>query len=237
MDEKCQRSRDDRKYLLESKLVPSMFGSHSISPSLSCAGDLGDPTCPNHCQLHKVRFFYDNESKELFQPRCLALGPSLRSTPKGPKTGDIYGECDIWYLQLLELRFPPSLRPSAHFSSLKNNRELYGRTVQCRTGHGYTGEFRRDFKLDGPYSEPTETREHILRDCPRYNAHRHHLTKVSPQISLPTILGTKDGISALTNFLKTSGAFTRPGIITPEPSLENEPEPPPDNETPSDSED
>jgi hypothetical protein len=51
-------------------------------------------------------------------------------------------------------RFPSSLRlrPSKHFTALKNNRELFGRTVQCRTGHGYTGEFRRNFKLESPYS-------------------------------------------------------------------------------------
>lgn len=139
-------------------------------------------------------------------------------------------------------RFPPSLSPSRRFTSLKNNRELFGRTVQCRTGHGYTGEFRRDFKLEGPYScpcgEPLETREHIIRECPRYNAHRRHLTKISPQISLPTILGTKDGISALTEFLKTSGAFTRPGAPSTGPGpprFANEPEPTIDHDAPSDS--
>jgi ribonuclease HI len=51
-------------------------------------------------------------------------------------------------------RFPPSLKPTPHFTALKNQRELFGRTVQCRSGHGYTGEFRREFKLEGPYSCP-----------------------------------------------------------------------------------
>jgi hypothetical protein len=62
--------------------------------------------------------------------------------------------------------------------------------------------------------------------------------KISPQIFLPTILGTKDGISALTEFLKTSGAFTRPGAPSTgpgPPTFENEPEPTIDHDAPSNS--
>jgi ribonuclease HI len=136
-------------------------------------------------------------------------------------------------------RFPPSLHPTHHFTHLKANRELFGRTLQCRTGHGHTGEFRRDFSLDGlhecPCGEHVETRAHILQDCPRYDLSRHRLEKISPQVCLPTILGTKDGISALSDFLKASRAFHRPGpiaLLTP-PIFEDEPFPP-DDDTESD---
>jgi ribonuclease HI len=140
-------------------------------------------------------------------------------------------------------RFPPSIRPTPHFKQLKNDRELFGRLTQCRIGHGYTGEFRQKFlpHLDEPNSCPCdnsnmtlETREHILRECPRYNQHRNILRKVSATVSLPTILGTKKGIQALTTFLKKSGAFTRSGDPKAPPQtpiFENEPEPDSDAES------
>ncbi|KAJ6546137.1 hypothetical protein B0H10DRAFT_2131789 [Mycena sp. CBHHK59/15] len=64
--------------------------------------------------------------------------------------------------------------------------------------------------------------------CPQYEDHRHLLKDVSRDISLPEILGTKDGIAALAKFLEESGAFTKTG--TPHRPLEiplcdNEPDP------------
>ena len=57
------------------------------------------------------------------------------------------------------------------------------------------------------------------------------LKEVSRTIALPEILGTKEGISALSNFLKKTSAFTRTGSIptkaTP-PTFDNEPEQPVD---------
>ena len=37
-------------------------------------------------------------------------------------------------------RIPPSLNPTKHFTELQNQREVFGRLVQCRTGHAYRGE-------------------------------------------------------------------------------------------------
>jgi len=92
------------------------------------------------------------------------------------------------------------------------NRELYGRVIQCRTGHAYTGEFRQRFKLEGPYDcpcgEQLETCEHILRECTRFSAYHHILQETSPNILLSDILGTKEGIFALAKFLELSVAFS-----------------------------
>ena len=137
-------------------------------------------------------------------------------------------------------RLPPSLNTTHHFYAQKNNQELFGRTLQCRTGHGHTGEFRQRFSLDGQYEcpcgEATETREHILCDCPRYNSFRHRLEKASPHLFLPTILGSEKGISALSDFLQVSGAFSRPGagITAPPPTYDDEPIPPLDDDSRSD---
>jgi hypothetical protein len=112
---------------------------------------------------------------------------------------------------------------------------VFGRVTQCRTGHAYTGEFRRFFL---PLSQdPTtcpcdntilETRNHIIRECPRYAQHRNILSKASQGLALSELLGTPEGIEALAEFLAKSSAFTRTGGPTPEatpPLFENEPDP------------
>ncbi|KAJ8073175.1 hypothetical protein PM082_020044 [Marasmius tenuissimus] len=59
--------------------------------------------------------------------------------------------------------------------------------------------------------EQLQTREHILRTCPTYEPYRHILRKVSKDVALPDILGTPDGIEALSEFIEKCGAFTPTG--------------------------
>ena len=42
-------------------------------------------------------------------------------------------------------RIPSSLNLTKHFTGLQNQREVFGRLVQCRTGYAYMGEFRKQF--------------------------------------------------------------------------------------------
>ena len=112
---------------------------------------------------------------------------------------------------------------------LGDKREVFGRLTQCWTGHGYTGEFYRRFvpdeSSDCPCGKPLQTREHIIRDCARYEAHRDVLRKVSATLSLPEILGTRKGLEDLAAFLEKSGAFTktgRPRIPARSPVIEDE---------------
>ncbi|KAF8984031.1 hypothetical protein BDQ17DRAFT_1377640 [Cyathus striatus] len=77
----------------------------------------------------------------------------------------------------------------------------------------YTGEFRRRFFPTEPHICPceegvTETREHVISSCSRYERWREGLRKVSRDISLAEILGTEKGTEALAHFLQKSGAFT-----------------------------
>ncbi|KAF8578514.1 hypothetical protein K439DRAFT_1648775 [Ramaria rubella] len=55
------------------------------------------------------------------------------------------------------------------------------------------------------------TRAHILQDCPRYNTHRHILDAVVPNGRIADILGMKEGIAALADFIEASGTFTKTG--------------------------
>ncbi|KAK0485344.1 hypothetical protein EDD18DRAFT_1053228, partial [Armillaria luteobubalina] len=110
-------------------------------------------------------------------------------------------------------RIAPSLKPTKHFHELHGNQEVFGRLVQCRTGHCFAGEYYSRFvpqeDIQCPCGEHLQSREHIIRDCPRYDGHRESLHKVSRDIYLPDILGTNEGIDALASFLEKSGTFTK----------------------------
>ena len=47
--------------------------------------------------------------------------------------------------------------------------------------------------------------------CPIYEPYRHILREVSRDVALPDVLGTTEGIEALTEFITRSGAFTVTG--------------------------
>ncbi|KAK0212341.1 hypothetical protein DFS33DRAFT_1247902, partial [Desarmillaria ectypa] len=99
----------------------------------------------------------------------------------------------------------------------------------CRTGHGYIGEYYAQFvpseNVDCPCGELFQTREHIIHECPLYEMQRGILRNVSRTLYLPDILGTKEGIAALGEFIENSGAFTRSGETrSPRQALEIEEE-------------
>ncbi|TFY51500.1 hypothetical protein EVJ58_g10535 [Rhodofomes roseus] len=110
-------------------------------------------------------------------------------------------------------RLPPKPTPRKRFTKLP--RELFGRVLQCRSGHGFMGEYYRHHvpseTVECPCGAQYQSRSHILQDCPRYEAYRHLLRTASETIDLPTILGTDDGIDALARFIEESGAFTKTG--------------------------
>ncbi|KAF8828234.1 hypothetical protein HHX47_DHR4000457 [Lentinula edodes] len=114
-------------------------------------------------------------------------------------------------------QLPPSLKPTKRLK--ETPREVFGRLTQCRTGHAFLGEYYAQFvpgeNINCPCGEDLQTREHILRACPRYDNFRHILRKASDDICLKEILGTEEGIEALTEFLEESGAFTKTGKQRP----------------------
>jgi hypothetical protein len=107
-------------------------------------------------------------------------------------------------------------------------RRLFALVLQCRTGHGSFGEYfaRRnvDEEIGCPCGEVLQTREHILQHCPRYEAHRHILRRISPTVDLSDILGSLKGIKALSKFIAKTGAFSKGGehVLELEEGLEDD---------------
>jgi ribonuclease HI len=202
--------------------------------------------CPSHCDIP------GNERADFLAKEATSLNCQIpfSTTRSNAKRRAKSSTTKIWVREwkntpktgryAVANRLEPSLNPTKHFQNLKQNREIFGRLVQCRTGHAYTGDFRQSFIPLSPDpntcpcdNEILETRNHILTECPRYNQHRRILKKASRHLSLPVILGSKKGIKALAAFLHKSGAFSRTGthIVAPQPpSLENEPIPDPNEE-------
>ncbi|KAL6301214.1 hypothetical protein BKA93DRAFT_696838, partial [Sparassis latifolia] len=60
--------------------------------------------------------------------------------------------------------------------------ETFGRLVQCRTGHSFSGDqyksFVRTEDTACPCGAQLQTRRHVLQECPRYNAERPILEEV-----------------------------------------------------------
>ena len=77
---------------------------------------------------------------------------------------------------------------------------MFGRLVQCRTGHAYAGEFRKQFfpgeSVDCACGEDPQTREHILRTCTRYTSHWGSLQDENRKIALLELRGTPKGIAS-----------------------------------------
>jgi len=90
---------------------------------------------------------------------------------------------------------PPSLQPIFHFKALYNQREIFGRLIQCRIGHGYFGDYYQSAvpseSISCPYGEEIQTHKHIISMCPQYENHCQILHNVSNSIYMSDILGTK----------------------------------------------
>ena len=88
---------------------------------------------------------------------------------------------------------------------------MFGRLVQCRTGHAYAGEFRRQFfpeeSVDCACGEDLQTCEHIPRTCTRYTSHRGSLQDENRKIALLELRGTPQRNC----LLQDSDAFTFTG--------------------------
>lgn len=91
-------------------------------------------------------------------------------------------------MSIVNGRFAPTLKPHEH--SIHTSRNLYGRLIQCRTGHAfgrilhYTTPSMSQQKIASASGEPIQSRGHILTSCLTYE-NQYHILKdaLSPQTS------------------------------------------------------
>ncbi|KAJ6455077.1 hypothetical protein C8R47DRAFT_1328976 [Mycena vitilis] len=166
---------------------------------------------------------------------CKSLGAArLNITePYPPRDGSVLADQDRALLQRAPPRPDPS--PPRPIASHRTNTLGFRITNDTNTVLATVLENKRDGELttipnaewDTVSQGRFETRAHILQECPRYDDHRDILRKASATIHLPDILGTKEGIAALADFIEKSGAFTKTGAPRPArtiPTFEEEPE-------------
>ena len=114
----------------------------------------------------------------------------------------------------------PSTSPDSDFDNIL--REIFGRITQIISGHGYLGEYYLNFvhyeslwcPCTDKVSNPTlQTRDHVLYECPSYEAHRHLIDNRS----IFSMINPKDGLQDFIKFLKGTGAITKAGLPLPNP--------------------
>jgi hypothetical protein len=93
-------------------------------------------------------------------------------------------------------------------------RSVHTRIIQTITGHGFHGDYYARFVPSESTScpcgtEPIQTRDHILAECPLFEPYRHHLRSASRALDTPFILGTTTGLEALSRFISASQAFAK----------------------------
>ncbi|KAF8067880.1 hypothetical protein FPV67DRAFT_1395201, partial [Lyophyllum atratum] len=108
-------------------------------------------------------------------------------------------------------QFPPAWKLKDHVKS--TSREVFSRLTQSRTRHAFIGEYYAKFvpteSVECPCGEEFQSREHVITQCPRYEEYRDILTDKFPELSLPDLLGTREGLEVYIKFLTKSGAFTK----------------------------
>ncbi|KAG5634069.1 hypothetical protein H0H81_003546 [Sphagnurus paluster] len=117
-----------------------------------------------------------------------------------------------------------------HLSKLAGDCVTTARVAHVILNQGYFGSFRQCFNLDGETICPTcqviEMTNHIILDCPRFAAARHHITQVETQFNhlfprnpcqttLQHWLGSNKGIVALAHFLSRCNALKAPATLCP----------------------
>ncbi|KAG5720557.1 hypothetical protein E4T56_gene6078 [Termitomyces sp. T112] len=112
-------------------------------------------------------------------------------------------------------RLEPRWKPREHVTHAP--REVFSRLTQCQTKHAFLGEYYAKF-IPNESNRCTcedifQTREHVIKECPKHERHRDILREVDAQLELGILLGTKKGLEALAKFLAKTGAFTKTGEI------------------------
>lgn len=111
--------------------------------------------------------------------------------------------------------FPPQLSVTHRFT--ESSRVTFSRLVQARTGHAHIGSYYSRFvpteSTECPCGEQLQTREHILHECTLYDRYRHLLGDKDEDRAIDILMGTREGVSRLADFIEVTGAFAKDSFV------------------------
>ena len=142
----------------------------------------------------------------------------LRSHPGGGRAvNKRRNNADRRTQAFLALPTPPSgkLPPVIH-GATGASRTASATLIRLITGHAFIGSYTARFHPHKPTHCPEcgvnpQTVGHVIQHCPRYaHARATYLAPVTPDLSLSSLFGTKEGGEALIKFLEITKACFRP---------------------------
>ncbi len=100
--------------------------------------------------------------------------------------------------------------PTKRFKDL--NRKTFSRLIQLRTGHAHIGEhYRRFVRTEDPTcvcGRETQTRQHVLKECPRH-LNQRPLLGTGRNAHLDRLVGTEARIKRLSKFITITKAIDK----------------------------
>ena len=120
----------------------------------------------------------------------------------------------------LAKRDSPSLHLTSFHKNFHGSRQLHCKLIQVLLGHCFIGEYYRRFVPSVPSACPCgaaviQTIAHTLFVCPIHTSARHHLYSHSTLMTMPILLSTASGLSALRSFLHDTTAFSPTPVDSP----------------------
>ena len=107
-------------------------------------------------------------------------------------------------------KIPPTLSLMNRFKD--SDWKTFSRLIQFCTGHTHLGEYYRRFIRTEdpacPCGHTTQTRRHILNECPKFARHRP-LLGTGRYAQLENLIGTEKGIKRLAKFITTTKAIDK----------------------------
>ncbi|PCH35586.1 hypothetical protein WOLCODRAFT_60368, partial [Wolfiporia cocos MD-104 SS10] len=104
--------------------------------------------------------------------------------------------------------FPPSNTLHPTLRKFTGTRNVQSRIIHCITAQGHFSEYYSRFVPTETTSCPCDTHT-LISKMQTLISTRHHLTRISPSITLHILLSTPKGLQALQRFLEHSTAFLK----------------------------